>query len=125
MRFVEEAIRQYAAVMPEDRKDLEFFMSTETWREISPATGQDQPGWWPTADTVLFGAPVRIDDNIPFGVIHSRAETELDRAVRRANEAGHALNVMKTEAWIPPPMPDPTLKALVKHWIGRLKRILR
>lgn len=125
MRFMEEVFRQYAAVMPEDRKDLEFFMSTETWREMSPAVGPDEPGWLPLAGTHLLGAPVRIDDNMPFGTIETRTETQLDRAVRRANAAGHALNVMKTEAWIPPPMPAPTLKALVRHWMRKLKRILR
>ena len=123
--LMRDVLRQYAAILPEDRRDLEWFMSADT-RDMF-ATMDWQSGGFGTTPTTLLGAPVRIDENIPSGVVHARTETELDRAVRRAARDGHALNVMQPVGFPMPilgPAPDPTLKALLRHWLKRLRKIL-
>lgn len=92
-------------------------MNAETFEEFERIAGIPPEGRGRMAR--LFDIPVRIDDNLPAGMVSLLAETQLDRAVRRANERGHALNVMPPLAFPVPvevPATDPTLKALLKHW---------
>lgn len=110
----EQAIKQYNRLNPRDRRDAEFFMNAETFEEFERIAPKERG-----RTARLFDIPVHIDDNLPDGMVSLLAETQLDRAVRRANERGHALNVMPPPAFPVPvevPATDPTLKALLKHW---------
>lgn len=107
-----QAMQQYAELAARDRRDAEFFVNSATLAKMQHSDDL-LPGY-----TFLFGIRVRTDDNLPDGVIQLLAETELDRAVRRASERGHTLNVVSplSEPFLYPPTPNPTLKTLLKHW---------
>lgn len=114
--FFNEALAQYARVEPRDLRDAEFFVNNTTFEAMKRYASfppEDHP--YQRNMSRMFGIPVRVDANLPDGVIKLCVETELDRAVRRAHERGQVINIMAPVRW-PTPVPDPTLKALLKHW---------
>lgn len=125
----EQAIQQYEKVRPRDLKDAEFFVNAKSFEELQ-RYAQIPPSDNPFQRHVntLLGLRVRVDDNLPDGVVQLLAETPLDRAIRRASERGQVVNVMppvEFPAPVLPPAPDPTLKALLKHWLKKWKELLK
>lgn len=119
--FYESALWEYSEIDPRDRRDTEAHLSQDTAeaiaRLVSPDADVDAEG------AQLFGLKTRRDDSIPFGQVRFITENDQDRALRRAARDGLQVNVVKLEA-LPPmatPAPPPTLRALVRHWLERMK----
>lgn len=122
MSEIEQALEQLAKLNPRDQRDAEFYMSEETRLKLAEMCGVPDLAA-PLSDR-LFGIPVRIDDSLPPATVEMRAETELDRALRRAAREGRTVNIMKPlfPETYPDPVPVPTLRALLKHWLRKIKR---
>ena len=120
---IRKAFEDYAKIPPSDLQDTEVHMSTDTAYGIA----DNLPHLGFPDHAQLLGLPVRIDDNLPNGVVRFVTETELDRVIRRAGREGNAarINVMRPipfpEVFLPAP-PKPILKALLKHWLRKVKR---
>lgn len=99
---------------------LRITMHPNTFQELHKSPGISYNANSPTL-TGLFGVPIDLDFNMPEGDI--RIENENQRQLREYREAGLQVIVYKPMDWskIPNP-PEPTLKALLKHWWNKLKR---
>lgn len=126
---VREALRVYATINPNDRRDTEFHASRKTieYLVIRTAPDPDRPFFsdrLPLPMSTLFGITLREDDDLPFGVIHAITETETDRAIRRARRDGIRVNVLRpirSELTFTP-APPPTLRALLRKWRGKIRK---
>lgn len=117
-------VRMHAELDPRDRADARWYMCRETWQAIRAETATYVQGPAPLDDGI-FGIPVEIDDTLSLGVISLIAETELDKAVRRAAQRGQVLKVMQPfplPEVFPAPSAPPTLRALLAHWLKKVKR---
>lgn len=114
--IMRSAIEQRALVDPRDLRDSEFYMSQATIDEVARQVGAEYPS--PHHLTSLLGVSLRAGDNMPDGMVRLVTETELDRTIRRAADLGRTVQVVKPVAPLPEvvPVPDPTLRALLKHW---------
>jgi hypothetical protein len=76
----------------------------------------------PTIPHTAFGIPIEIDDNMPLGAVSLSTESDLDRWIKRQREAGRTVNITKLTfpESILPPAPDPTLRALLRHWTRKV-----
>ena len=119
--FYESALSDYGKIDPRDRRDTEAHLSQDTAEAIVRLVSPDADV--NAEDAQLFGLKTRRDDSVPFGQVRFITENDQDRALRRAAGAGLQVNVVKLEA-LPPmatPAPPPTLRALVRHWLERMK----
>lgn len=117
------AVEQYARILPEDLRDTEVYLNHATLAEIE----RIKPSMYLPLPSQILGLPVRIDDNMPDGVVALRTENKFDRAIRRANERGHAFNIVKPATFTPEvlPAPPPTVRALVRHWCKSVREKVR
>lgn len=119
--FYETVVREYGKIDPRDRQDTEAHLSAATAQAVAALVSLDAK--IDAEGATLFGLRTRRDDSIPFGRVRFVTENAEDRAIRRAAKDGLAVNVMKLEA-LPPlmmPAPEPTLRALLRHWLRRLR----
>jgi len=100
---IRKSIELYAALAGPDRRHASYFMSEETFRALKRATPTYINGPETDRKTVL-GIPVKIDNTMPEGVIDLCAV----RSVTPAQPA--------------PIIPEPTVRALVRHWIKKLRK---
>lgn len=119
-------------VPPQDRQDIIARVSPNTWdditRELPPdleKEGLPDVAAAPALMTV-FGLDIQPDARVEDGVLHVWVENEMDRAIRRAQERGQTVNVVRTvpfdpASW-PAPAPTPTARALLGHWRKKLSR---
>lgn len=124
--IVQEAVRKYAAIAPEDLRDTEVFARRETLEHLVGLMQLQPPQGIDLSNATLFGLRLRADDSMPFGTVRFVTENEQDRAIRRARAFGHSINIVK----MPPPMafsmaehmpPPPTLAGLLKHWGKKIR----
>jgi hypothetical protein len=120
----ESAVRQYAEVLPQDRRDSEFHMSGETMDDLlrqMKLVGGTSPG----QPVTLLGLPVQVNDFMPPGVVKLVTENEQERAIRRIVGDGVSVHVVRFD-WptpeLPLPVPAPTLRALLRHWWKKVSR---
>lgn len=118
------------AIDPRDRRDAQWYMSEATcdeiirrWLTSRPASPRpdEPPAYRPAAGRLLFGSPVEFDESMPYGGVRFEAETPHERQLRRLAASGMNVAVYKAEPldWANVPVPEPTLKALVKKWMRR------
>lgn len=121
IRHIEQRRRALAA---DDIRDAEVHMHPTTIAQtaavLCPMPALDNS----PLDSIL-GMPLREDRNLPLGTAMVVAENEMDRAIRRAARDG----IM---TWIPdppaidwasfPPSATPTIKALLRHWVRKIKQ---
>jgi hypothetical protein len=127
---VRKALDDYGKIPPQDLRDTEVHMSSDTMTHIMRTLPASTDGSFNTyrhwRDTSSFlGLPLRVEESLPCGVVNFVTETELDRVIRRAAREGRAVNVMKPILFDPtefPSVPVPTFKALLKHWWRKVKR---
>jgi hypothetical protein len=117
-----DALAKLAAIPPRDRRDAEFYMSQGTYDFLCTSF---IPGYDPEsfAQMRMLGQPIQIDDSLPFGIIECIAELLVDRAIRRATEAGRHLVINRPVFSMPSTyvtVPTPTLRALLRHWWRKL-----
>lgn len=112
--IIRKVIEAYGNLDPHDMRDAEFYMSASTLKHLEDYALCISDREFANLPAFIFGIPTRIDDNMLFGVVELKAETELDRVVRRAARDGYALNVVKYA-----PAPKPTLRALIRYWMRR------
>lgn len=119
----EAAIKAYGSINPRNLPDAVFYMSRATLDRMLRENNLD-PSKTRLTGTTMFGRPVHVDDSLPDGTISCIAETELDRVIRRALEEGRIINIMRPVYQWPAnkPTPVPTLKALLRHWLKKVKR---
>lgn len=77
----------------------------------------------------LFGIPIDVDNSIPLWTVVPDVETPQERRMKEfameASKRGRpvTINVMRPAEWLAAPKaPDPTFKALVKHWWKRFRK---
>lgn len=70
----------------------------------------------------LFGARIELADAMQHGVVSLLAENDQDRALRRFEERGGVVQVVKYEEHPLPPTPDPTLKAVARKWLKKARK---
>jgi hypothetical protein len=117
------ALEQYSKVLPQDLRDTEVFMSTDTRVELERTLLAGKSPAEQASVNQMFGLPVRTDDALPYRVVELRTENAQERAIRRAARDGITVNVLKPgPSWFPPAPPVPTLRALVKHWWKKVRR---
>jgi hypothetical protein len=82
----------------------------------------------PGGDEMLIGYKVRVTTGAEPGRIHLVAETDLDATIRHARERGDTVNIVRPMPFDwpkPEKAPEPTVKALAKHWAGKLRKRAR
>lgn len=119
--FYESALSGYSRIDPRDRQDTEAHLSQETAEAITKLASSDAKV--DAEGAQLFGLRTRRDDSLPFGAVRFVTENEQDRALRRAAKGGMSINVVKIDDLtpFPAPPPAPTLRALVRHWLEKVK----
>jgi hypothetical protein len=121
--LMRSAFEQYSKVLPQDLRDTEVFMSTDTIEELKRTLLPGKPPAEWSGVNQMFGLPVRADDALPYRVVELRTENAQERAIRRAAKDGITVNVMEPgPLWFPPAPPAPTVRALVKHWWKKVRR---
>lgn len=126
-----KVMEDYARLLPQDRIDTQCYMNRNTIddlkRRFPMRDPRDDPGYPPLAairPATMLGMRIEMDENLPDGIIELRTETELDRAIRRANLAGRSFNIMKFEpfdALVYPTQPEPTLRALLRSYWSKIR----
>lgn len=107
-------IGQYASILPEDLRDTEVFMSQDTKDDLVRRLPEMDPVVQTGDIRTMFGLQVRIDENLPAGVVELRTENSFDRAIRRARSEVPPIYF--------PPAPPPTLRVLLAHWWKKFRR---
>lgn len=141
--MLNDAMRQRYALIehdPRDEKWAEWHIHPETYAEIMNYEGERRANpvrfyaptierpMTPGGDERLTGYKVRVTTSVEPGRIHLSAETDLDATIRHARERGDTVNIMPpvTLDWAAiPRVPEPTVKALAKHWAGKLRKRAR
>lgn len=123
----DELYAAWSQLNPRDRQDARWYVSEPTLYRWSTARGwhpEDGPPMeFNPIGNRLFGIPVEVDDSLPEGEFRLIAETQRERELRRLAKEGVPIMVMPPMVWPEyGPPPTPTLKALVRHWIRKLKR---
>jgi hypothetical protein len=128
-----------ANVPMRDHADTRYRVSPDVWDELVDASGRpgdlDKP---PPAETEreryermsrppqLFGIPVDVDENLPPRTCMVEVANAFDRALRRAYERHEPVMVYNQPIpWTPPPLPPVTLKALLRKWWKRARKVVR
>ena len=119
-------IALYARLDPRDRRDARWIMRKETMEEIARKydTSDVSPKILPVGNSIL-GIRVEIDDNMPIGTVRLNVESALERSVRRLREEGvTTVNIVRMPDLAPEIIrpPDPTLRALIRHWLRGVRR---
>jgi hypothetical protein len=110
------------AVSARNLPDAHFFCNQWTFDQMCRENNIFEPKKLPLYGNTAFGIQILIDDNLPNGVVQCIAETEMDRVIRRATEAGQMIHVVQPVYPQPVPASTPTLKALLRHWLKKVKR---
>ncbi len=115
--LIRQAADLYSTIDPRDMCDATFYMHPDTIEMLSrDIPDRDLP-------KNMFGIPVRRDEGLPVDTIHLLIETELDRVIRRASRDGLTVNVVKPVPMMPEVIREtPTLRALLRHWKGKVFR---
>lgn len=136
--MLNDAMRQRYTMIehdPRDEKWAEWHIHPQTYAEIMHYDGRrasmgvpylpaiEQP-YRPGGDQMLIGYKVRVTTAVEPGRIHLSHETDLEAGVRHLTDSGHVVNIVKSPPLVfdKTPPPDPTVKALVKHWLRKAKR---
>ena len=127
-QIMREVVRQYGKVNPRDHRDTEVHLSEYTLDMLAgyarSLTVRDHDDPLPriiAPPKTIFSMPVRTDDTLPFGEIRFVTENGQERAMRRILAEGKSINVMKMLPPALPSLPDPTLRALIRHWRRKLR----
>lgn len=142
--MLNDAIRQRYVLEEKDPRDLkwaEWHIFPDTYAEIMhyDAERQADPSvrfYTPTIeqpmrpgdDNMLFGYKVRVTTAVEPGRIHLSAETELDATIRHRVAAGQTVNILPPIPFEWPkygPPPEPTVRALAKHWADKIRKRAR
>lgn len=128
-QIMREVVRQYGKINPRDHRDTEVHLSEYTLDMLAgyarSLTVRDHDDPLPriiAPPKTIFSMPVRTDDTLPFGEIQFVTENGQERAMRRILAEGKSsINIVKMSVPLPPPAPDPTLRALIRHWRRKLR----
>lgn len=127
-QIMREVLRQYERVNPRDHQDTEAHLGERTLdvladyaRSLTVRNHDDPLPRMIAPPKTLLGMPVRADDTLPFGEVRFITENGQERAMRRILAEGKSIYVVKMLPPALPPVPDPTLCALIRHWRRKLR----
>jgi hypothetical protein len=142
--MLNDAMRQRYQMIehdPRDEKWAEWHIHPETYAELrhyeserraDPAHQLYSPvndrSMTPGGDEMLIGYRLRITTGVEPGRIHLVVDTELDATIRHARERGDTVNLVRPMPFDwpkPEKAPEPTVKALAKHWADKLRKKAR